>query len=90
MATKTLWHFYTTRGLGSDGTKLIHIEKHPITTLHTTARSKVETTLLDVTLALSEVSQFTPTPETNKDDDKATKYDNNTKNRGSIRVMLIV
>ena len=35
---------------------------NPITTLHTTARSKVETTLLDVTLALSEVSQFTPTP----------------------------
>ena len=56
-----------------------------ITTLHNTARSKVESALLDVTLATAEVEQFTPTLNTNSDDDEATRYDNNNKNRGAIQ-----
>ena len=50
-----------------------------ITTLHNTARSKVETALLDVTLTTTEVAQFTPTLNTSLDDDEATRHDNNNK-----------
>ena len=50
----------------------------PITTLHNTARSKVETALLDVTLTPAEVIQFTPTPGTLSEEDETTKHNNNT------------
>ena len=42
------------------------------TTLHNTAKSKVETVLLDVTLTTEEVAHFTPKVNTNTDDDKTT------------------
>ena len=54
-----------------------------ITTLHNTARSKVEQALLDVTLTAAEVRQFTPTQTHNKDDDEATLHDNNKKKQRS-------
>ena len=56
-----------------------------IATLHNTARSKVESTLLDVTLTTAEVAQFTLTLNTCSDDDEATRHDNNNKNRGEIQ-----
>ena len=56
-----------------------------ITTLHNTARSKVETALLDVTLTTAEVEQFTPTPDKSTDDEEVTRHDNNNKKRGSIQ-----
>ena len=49
----------------------------PIITLHIIARSKVETVLLDVTLAPIEVVQLTPTPATLSNNDETTKHDNN-------------
>ena len=56
----------------------------PIITLHNTARSKVETVLLDVTLTPAEVVQFTPIPATSLDKDETTKRDNNnTKKRSN-------
>ena len=60
----------------------------PITTLHNTARSKVETALLDVTLTPAEVVQFTRTPVILSDENETTKYDNNNnKNRGATQAM---
>ena len=55
----------------------------PITTLHNTARSKVETALLDVTLTPAEVVQFTSTPAILSDEDETTKHDNNNKKQRS-------
>ena len=54
-----------------------------ITTLHNTARSKVETALLDVTLTTEETAQFTPKVNTNIDDDETTRHDNNNKRQRS-------
>ena len=54
-----------------------------ITTLHNTARSKVETALLDVTLTTEEIAQFTPKVKTNTDDDETTRHDNNNKKQRS-------
>ena len=54
-----------------------------ITTLHNTARSKVENALLDVTLTTAEVTQFTPTMNENKDEDETTRHDNNKKKQRS-------
>ena len=48
-----------------------------ITTLHNTAKTKVETALLDITLTAAEVDQFTLTPDKSTDDDEATRHDNN-------------
>ena len=57
----------------------------PITTVHYIARSKVETVLLEVTLTPTEVSQFTPTPSANTNDDEITKHDkNNIKQRNYL------
>ena len=46
-----------------------------------TARSKVETVLLDVTLTPAGVSRFTSIPEINNKDDEIVKYDNNKKKK---------
>ena len=54
---------------------------NPITTLHNTARSKVETVIHDVNLTPSEVTQFTPTQTTLSEEDETTRHDNNNKNR---------
>ena len=54
-----------------------------ITTLHNTARSKVASTLLDVTLTTVEVTQLTPTLNTSSDDDEITRHDNNNKKQRS-------
>ena len=53
----------------------------PITTLHNTARSKVETAIHDVNLTPTEVTQFTPTQTTLSEEDETTRHDNNNKNR---------
>ena len=58
-----------------------------ITTLHNTARSKVETALLDVTLTAEEIARFTPKVNTNTDDDETTRHDNNNKNKEAIQAM---
>ena len=55
----------------------------PITILHNTARSKVETALLDATLTPAEVIQFTPTPGTLSEEDETTNHNNNTKKRSN-------
>ena len=86
--TNTSCKHYETPGLGSDAIILTHIDRHPldwlksmspITTLHNTARLKVEIALLNVTLVSVEVAQFAPTPEKTPDEDETTQHENNSK-----------
>ena len=90
--TNTSWKHYETPGLGSDAIILTHIDRHPldwlksmspITTLHNTARLKVEIALLNVTLVSVEVAQFAPTPEKTPDEDETTQHENNSKQQRS-------
>ena len=61
-----------------------------ITTLHNTARSKIDIALLDVTLTPEEVHQFTPTLEEKIADNQTVRFDNITRNRKVFCMSLIL